>query len=863
VELAGVNRQIRRRTAIGGAVLAGSLVLAAIAGVGAFTASYQKAEAEKKAKTADEQKINAEATAKTAEERTKEANDKLAIAQNQYEKAQEQTKAATAKAGQASRQSQAAQQQVAQANVALEQVNLEKQVMTEAKAAAETAKVAAEQAAQLATANQATANIATVQARQQEQEAKQGVILAQRGFFEAKEVVIASQSEASNMLFSTGQTFDAVLMGLRASQQIQSLENSSSNQTKSKSKWQTITALYQSINRVRERNRLLGYKSRDIMTNPGLIFSPKRNFVAQYDMLNNNGTPRWETRIWSASGEQIRTVDGVLGSFSSDEEFITASDGNIFWKNGLTSNFRVLDTGNGAEIFAPPKNLYAFLYSESEMFALSAVDQKILQIWSLKDRKVIQTLKPEASRIEKVKFSPDYKTIALTSEADKAVEIWNVQTGERLKKIEGLPDDLAYSPDSQVISIQVGKTVQIYHLNQEKQVTLEANLHGVSFSPDSKKIAVINKKNVKIYNIDGVELGAFDADNFNFSPDSRLIALARQQKTVKVWNINTREWQTFIKDDKTVETLSGEHPDFSPDTQTIALKLDSNLIEVWRVGGKSLSQTSGGLFKFSPNSKVIAVYSIADAIIKLVQIGSGEVLDTIIGTQDVYGGYMNFSPDGKIAAVPTGNGVIRLFDIDLENINGRSKVIEKVISPSFDSSETPISEKEIIYPFQSIPITSSPNHNILAKVVIHDPYSTMPASIKLYSKDGAILSTVKLSQGFREKYDVDSGVNSGVAFSSDGEIIVFPYNNVVKIWSITGQEMLNLGDSQSTVLSVQFSPDGKKLLAVDRNGKTVTWDLNLENLKKRGCSWVHDYLMYSPAVSDSDRQMCGISTKPS
>ncbi len=97
VQLAGVNRQIRRRTAIGGTVLAASLVLAGLAIGGAVTASYQKADAEKKAtaaeqnaKTADDLKATAEATAKDAKK--------------QYEKAQAQTKKAEAKAIEASRQ---------------------------------------------------------------------------------------------------------------------------------------------------------------------------------------------------------------------------------------------------------------------------------------------------------------------------------------------------------------------------------------------------------------------------------------------------------------------------------------------------------------------------------------------------------------------------------------------------------------------------------------------------------------------------------------------------------------------------------------------------------------------------------------
>ena len=153
VQLAGVNRQIRRRTAIGGTVLAASLVLAAIAGVGAVTASYQKADAEKKATAAEQNAKTAEQNAKTADDLKVTAEATAKDAKKQSEKALEQTKAAQAKVIEASRQEKVAKQQVAQANLTLAQVNQEKDIATEAKAAAETAKVEADKKLVIATEN--------------------------------------------------------------------------------------------------------------------------------------------------------------------------------------------------------------------------------------------------------------------------------------------------------------------------------------------------------------------------------------------------------------------------------------------------------------------------------------------------------------------------------------------------------------------------------------------------------------------------------------------------------------------------------------------------------------------------------------
>ena len=62
------------------------------------------------------------------------------------------------------------------------------------------------------------------------------------------------------------------------------------------------------------------------------------------------------------------------------------------------------------------------------------------------------------------------------------------------------------------------------------------------------------------------------------------------------------------------------------------------------------------------------------------------------------------------------------------------------------------------------------------------------------------------------------------------------------------------GDS---VLGVSFSHDGKWLASASKDGTMILWNLDLEDLLARGCSWLHDYLQSNHEMQSID------PTKPS
>ncbi|OZH53273.1 hypothetical protein AFK68_18720 [Hydrocoleum sp. CS-953] len=62
-----------------------------------------------------------------------------------------------------------------------------------------------------------------------------------------------------------------------------------------------------------------------------------------------------------------------------------------------------------------------------------------------------------------------------------------------------------------------------------------------------------------------------------------------------------------------------------------------------------------------------------------------------------------------------------------------------------------------------------------------------------------------------------------------------------------------MSSHKDSVMSVSFSPDGKLLASGSRDQTVILWNLALDDLLEKGCSWVCDYLQTNPHVQESDR----------
>ncbi|MCB8763780.1 nSTAND1 domain-containing NTPase [Planktothrix agardhii] len=108
---------------------------------------------------------------------------------------------------------------------------------------------------------------------------------------------------------------------------------------------------------------------------------------------------------------------------------------------------------------------------------------------------------------------------------------------------------------------------------------------------------------------------------------------------------------------------------------------------------------------------------------------------------------------------------------------------------------------------------------------------------------------------------------NGVAFSPDGSLIASVSDDrTVKLWNSDGKLLNTLEGHTDQVWGVSFSPDGQmiasasvdrtvRLWSIDPEDLILDLDVKLNNLLKKGCNWIRDYLKTNPN-SENDRHIC-------
>jgi WD40 repeat protein len=151
--------------------------------------------------------------------------------------------------------------------------------------------------------------------------------------------------------------------------------------------------------------------------------------------------------------------------------------------------------------------------------------------------------------VNSVAFSPDGHTLA-SGGFDKAIKLWDVETGTLLKTFKGHGDavlSVTFSPDGNILaSSGYDKSIKLWEIASGKILqTMRGHKKGVtsvSFNPDGQILASGSfDRTIKLWEVNSGKLlstlkGHKDYVNaVVFSPDGHLIASASGDDTVKLW----------------------------------------------------------------------------------------------------------------------------------------------------------------------------------------------------------------------------------------------------------------------------------------------------------------------------------------
>lgn len=370
--------------------------------------------------------------------------------------------------------------------------------------------------------------------------------------------------------------------------------------------------------------------------------------------------------------------------------------------------------------------------------------------------------------------------------------IASIRAGRRIKGTDGIDANTR---------TQITETLQqSINFVREKNRLAEHDgmLESVSFSPDSKFIATASRdKTVKIWSLDGkkqlVVLREEKGEGFNsvaFSPDGTLMATGSWDNTAKIWSREGKRLHTLDGHKEAVLEVA-----FSPDSQLLATASWDNTVKLWSREGKLLHTLEGHKDKvnsitFSPDGQLIATVG-WDNTMKLWNL-DGKELRTFRGHQDMIWS-VSFSPDGKQIATASGDRTVKLWSLDgkeLQTLRGHQNGVNSV--------------------------TFSPDGKLIAT-------ASGDRTVKLWNSKGQELETL---------YGHTDAVNS-VAFSPDGTSIATAGNDkTAKIWKLNSPNSIIVRGHEDEVFDLVFSPNGKYIATASWDKTAKLWSIVGDKLQE-------------------------------
>ncbi|WP_460204657.1 nSTAND1 domain-containing NTPase [Scytonema sp. NUACC21] len=679
---------------------------------------------------------------------------------------------------------------------------------------------------------------------------------------------IKAASASSRAIFASNLQLEGLTASLEAAKQLRVLEQSGNAEPDTKI--EVVTALQQILYGTRELN----HHTKHSAAVWGVAFSPDGQMLA-------SASADKTVNIWWRDGTLITT----LPEHKADVYSVSFSpDGQIIASASLDKTVKLWRVGDGsliATLNGHTAGVRSVTFSPDSQTIVSASFDKTIKLWKVSNGSLINTLTGHQDRVMSVSFSRDGQIIASAS-SDKTVKLWNAKdagSGLETRPYKTLTGhnaevrSVAFSPDGQTIaSVGDDKTLKLWQLDGTLSNTIFTGcldrVTSVGFSPEGQTIAsTCWDGSVKLWRRDGsliTTLNGHSAGVTGISFNSYgLIATASADGIVQLWRPRGNSINTFRGHSQAVRLIA-----FSPDGQTIASASKDKTIKLWNTSNGNLVNTLTGHgdevwgVAFSPDGKIIASAS-SDKTIKLWKTSDGSLISTLTGHSDEVL-FVTFSPDGKTMASASADKNINLWRRNqrgefetqpYKTVIGHTKAVRAVaFSPDGRTIASASWDRTVkLWTRDGSLITTLTGHGAKVYSVTFSPDGQTIATasddntIKLWkSLDGSLITTLT----------GHSAAVYSVSFSPDGRTIAsVGVDKTVKIWRRDGILITALTGHMASVTSVSFSPDGQTIASASDDKTLILWNLNLDDLLKRGCSWVRSYLSNpNNGMSQDDRR---------
>ncbi len=476
--------------------------------------------------------------------------------------------------------------------------------------------------------------------------------------------------------------------------------------------------------------------------------------------------------------------------------------------------------------------------------------------------------------VSSANFSPDGTKI-VTASADKTARVWDLQ-GNLLKKLSGhtdLVNTANFNHDgTKIVTASADKTARVWNLQGTRQVTLFGHtdlVNSANFSRDGSIIVTASgDKTMRVWDLQGHLLARISGhtdrvNTANFNHDGTKIVTASADKTARVWNLQGHLLARISGHTDRVNSAN-----FSPDgTKIVTASLDKTA-RVWDLQGNLLvkpfkhrKDVSSANFSLD-GTKIVTASE--DSIGRVWDLQGNLSKNRLLGHTDPLSS-ANFSPDGTKIVTASADKTANVWDLQ-GNLLATLSNPDRVNSANFSLDSTKI-------------VTASANGTVRVWDLQGNLLATLfkyPAEISSanFHPDGTKIVTASADKTARV-WDLQGNLLatlsghtdrvSSANFSPDGtKIVTASADKTARVWDLQGNLLVMLSDHTADVSNANFSPDGTKIVtaSVDKTarvwGRLDSLDTKLDQLLKRSCDKLHDYLSTNPKVKQEDRDLCNI-----
>ena len=485
-------------------------------------------------------------------------------------------------------------------------------------------------------------------------------------------------------------------------------------------------------------------------------------------------------------------------------------------------------------------------WSPDGRYVASASHDGTVRMWDWSKAALVRTLIGHEGIVHSVAWKADCEQLA-SAGADSTIRIWDAATGEASstflcdKRTEPVLS-VAWSPGGESLAASHAKLpgnhemVAVWKVSTGKHRHLHVQSgHGgvksVAWSPDGELLAWTAAGMIRVRNATGGETKFVLHDHrtrvnsVSWSPDGRRLASASSDKTLKVWDVETR---------KVLVTLCGHAAAvrsiaWHPDGEQLATAGEDGTVKIWDANATQEALTTRkhvnwvSALSWSPDGRRVASAHLMRQVAIWDPV-TGEALLTLDGhTARVW--CVAWSPDGKRLATASQDKTVRVWDAaggpaELTLRGHEAHVAYVAWSP--DGKRLASAGKD-------------------ANVIIWDAITgeaifTLPTGLPgkkhrlAWCPDGRHLASSGLD-GQVTIWDTAAGTSVRTlrtrspmvncqAWSPNGrELAVGCTDGTIQVWDMRGaRRVFSVGGMTASVLSISWSPHGRRLACGSSDG---------------------------------------------